>query len=264
MIVLTQRNPDLLGVAAVQAHADITKRESGVVFEPANLPNGALYGYPADTAVLAHPLAPDAAAQLLDAVADAGLWDPFLLAEVQERATTGRNRSARFTLSDVLRALRVQLLAEGCHGVDLDRRVLDIMRLILRGINVQWREREAAGAVVGEVPVHQLGGFKVAMLPVGQPMPSLGRRLSDRGVTCAIFSNGDKLGVTRYPNNNAPDLSALRSRLPGWHVSADGWLACWGSKRAPVDGPPPAGTPQTGADLLALLADVYGKAEQGA
>jgi len=185
-------------------------------------------------------------------------WDPYLLAEVDEQDSTGRVRSPRFSLPAILAAIKQALREEeGLSGSELDHRVLDAMGLVLRGLVRLHENRQEAVRILDRIPVHQVGRVRVAVLPEGPHIPSLGVLLESRGVDCSVYQSGTALGITRYPGHEEPDLRVLADRLPGWFVHGAGFLACWGSAKAPKAISPPEGTPQDQGQLLDLLREVY-------
>jgi hypothetical protein len=189
---------------------------------------------------------------------EAAGFDPDLLAEVDEQDTTGRTTRSRFPLPAIWAATKAQALHEGYRGEKLARECVRRMGQVIRGINLlSGRRREATASAPG-VRVEDVGRFKVAMLPPRR-MTGLNAAMSIRGVACGIFwDKGRALGVTRWPQYGEPDLRQLAVRLPGWYVHPAGFLACWGSNKAPRQEPPTAGTPQDAEQLLALLREVYG------
>lgn len=196
------------------------------------------------------------------AMPEAANADPALLAEIDQQDREG-NAPAQFSLGRILNAVRAQASRElGLKGDALDRHLLTVMGMILRGLNIQHEDMQRAGEIAiamdkrGEIV--QISDFRVAILPP-EEVPALGFALErGHGVVCAIFTDGHNLGVTRYPGHTTPDLRALTEHLPGWFVHSAGFLAGWGTRKAPKSEPPPADTPQNAAELLALLKRVFG------
>lgn len=183
-------------------------------------------------------------------------WPPDLLAEIDEQDSTGRVLRPRFSLAAVLAGVRAELAAEGLSGADADHAVYDLMRYTIRGLARLGREQEWADRMAASVPLEQVGPLLFA-LPHGDTGPSVGMALGRRGCVGAIYAEGFNLGVCRYPGQTAPDLRALEPHLPGWFIHTAGFLAAWGSRKAPRTTLPPPGTPQTQHELLELLRRVF-------
>ena len=77
-----------------------------------------------------------------------------------------------------------------------------------------------------------------------------------RNIAVADRIYGRPEAVTRF---QVRAVRRLADALPGWYVGAHGEIACWGSSKAPEAGPPPAGTPQTPAELAKLVDEVFGR-----
>ncbi len=185
--------------------------------------------------------------------------DPRLLEEVEEQDSTGRILQPRIPLPRVLAAIRTEARNRGLRGVELDREVVTAMTRVLRGLNLLHTARGDAFEVASRARIETVGGFKVAVLPVGGQAPQVGFVLEEEfGVSCAIYADGFARGISRYPGHNEPDLRRLTPFLRGWFVHTAGFLACWGSRKSPATSPPPSGTPQTQEELLELLRRVFG------
>jgi len=186
--------------------------------------------------------------------------DPDLLVEVDEQDRTGKVENPRFSLASVLSAIRTEASERGLRGTALDREVVRIMSQIIKGINLNYQKRKAAQDIVAAARIEEVGGFRVALLPQAEVAPQVGIVLNEEhNVSCAIYQQEFNLGVTRYPGREVPDLRLLKPYLSGWFIHSAGFLACWGSRKAPVTALPPAGTPQNREELLALLRRVFGK-----
>jgi len=184
---------------------------------------------------------------------------PELLAEVEEQDSTGKVEHPRFSLASVLAAIRTDASNRGFRDTELDREVVRAMGAIVRGLNLLHAARKKAHDVIAETRIERAGGARFAVLPEGEVSPQVGIVLNEEyDVSGAIFRSGYNLGVARYPGRETPDLRKLADRLPGWFIHTAGFLACWGSRKSPATGAPPAGTPQNQGDLLALLKEVFG------
>lgn len=209
--------------------------------------------------VLDHPLAgPKAAgagaASTLAGMPEAAEWDPRIVRAV-ERSVTGQAPERDFSLQDVLDAVRTALAADGYHTRALDVEVLRVAGAVVRGLAMNHAAERDTESLVGELEVVDLPGYRVAVLPEGRRLWRVAEVLARRGVAASVYRSGRGLGVSRHDGFHAPDLAALRPRLPGWYVHPRGHLASWGG-----DGPPPAGTPQDQAGLVRLLREA---AEEG-
>lgn len=193
---------------------------------------------------------------------EAAQWNPALLVQIDEQDSEGTITGGELQLARLLNATRAHASRELClQGRELDAHVVAVMGGLLRGLNLQYHDTIAACAVATEMATRgdivQIGNFRVALLPPEQ-VPALGFVLERvRGVDCAIYVDGHNLGISRYPKRIVPDLRRLAEHLPGWFVHTHGFLAGWGTRGAPKSEPPPAGTPQNAAELLALLRRVF-------
>ena len=184
--------------------------------------------------------------------------DPDLIREVDEQDSAGMVRHPRFSLAKVLIALRTEASDRGVRGAELDREVLTAMIRIIRGLNLIHGYKDVARVFIERSRIEEVGGLKFALLPPGNTPPQVGIILNEEyDVSGSVYQTGHDLGVTRYPGRDEPDLRRLGERLPGWFVHSAGFLACWGSRKAPATTPPPEGTPQTQDELLSLLREVF-------
>lgn len=183
---------------------------------------------------------------------------PELLAEVEEQDSTGKVERPRFSLASVLAAIRTDASNRGFRDTELDREVIRAMSAIIRGLNLLHAARKEAHDVIAGAQIDEVGEARFAVLPEGEVSPQVGIVLNEEyDVSGAIFRSGYNLGIARYPGRDTPDLRKLGTRLPGWFVHTAGFLACWGSRKSPATEAPPAGTPQTQEELLALLKEVF-------
>ncbi len=140
--------------------------------------------------------------------------DPDLLAEVDEKDSTGIVRQPRFGLDVVLAAIRVEASARRLSHASLDREVVSVMSRIIRGLNLLYATRREAHALIAKGCIEQVGSFRVAVLPRGEVSPQVGIVLNNEyDVTCAIYAQGFNLGVTRYPGRVEPSLCQLEPYL---------------------------------------------------
>ena len=253
---MVHRVPDLDAVACVVAAG---AEPADVLFLPVNmaaLPDGC-----EDALVLDHPLGRprqrDGWRSVLGSMPEAEDWDPDLLAEVED--SVRRQSNPRYTLAEVLAALRSEAIMTGMVGRQLDRAVLKRMGRVVRGLIRNHEALREAARQLQDVEVLDLGdGVLVAVIEEDLHLHTAGGVLGTRGIAASIWKRGScGLGVTRHRGFDRPDLSRLRDGLPGWHVPGGGSIACWGSSQAPVDGPPPNGTPQTVRQLARLVEQVF-------
>ncbi len=184
----------------------------------------------------------------------ADLRDGDLLAEIDEQDAWGQVARPRFSLGAVLAALRQDFLSQGMDGECLDRRILETMTPILRALANVERRRNAV-VTKPPCPVIQVGPWAFLMRDEARTDEEAGPGAA-RECAGAVYRDGYSLGVVRYPGRDQPDLRGLAPHLRGWFVHSAGFLACWGSRKAPAAGPPPAGTPQDLPALAALLQSV--------
>ena len=192
---------------------------------------------------------------------EAAYADPRLLAEVDEQDCNGRVKKPQFSLAQILRAVRFEAGEHGMRGVELDREVVSVMSRILRGINLRHEASLYARKFIeAKARIEEVGSFKIALFPQCLIPAEVGTVLNEEfNVSGSIYQDGLMLGITLYPGRKKPDLRKLAPYLPGWFIHTAGFLACWGSKKAPVTTPPPRGTPQTKDKVLELLRKVFVK-----
>jgi hypothetical protein len=178
-----------------------------------------------------------------------------LLAEIDEQDTLGSAR-ARFSLGDILAGLKIEASERGCTDREVDEAALHHMTAIIRGLVAKERRMVRARRIAAGAEIFQVGEIKVARCKDGGVL--VHRILGEEyGVSCAIFHDETGLGIARLPGYHSPDLRRLTEQLPGWFVHTAGFVAAWGTKKSPKREPPPAGTPQNGDELLALVKHVY-------
>jgi len=188
--------------------------------------------------------------------------DPDLLAEVEEQETTGKIEQARFNLARILAAIRTEAYDRGLRDKNLDCEVLNIMGRILRGLNLLYKFELEQEKLVSGIKLAKISDFIVAILPEGEVPPILGIILNEKwNVSCAIYKTGYTLGITRYPGRDRPNLTKLKPHLKGWFIHPAGFLACWGSRKAPAINPPPKDTPQNEEELFNLIKQIFSKKE---
>lgn len=263
--VVVHRNVDLDAVACVVA---VRERSPGVKIEYLRANEESLPDWATEPGVLVldHPLGEkgELAADGRRSAAFTSLpgteaWDPFLREEIEEQDRLGRSHHPRWSLGTIHAAIKRGLAERGLRSRDLDDAVVFHVGLVMDGLNSIHRSRLDAAEMVDRLTVVDLaGGVRLAVHPKGPSRPTLGLQLSERGVSVGVYQNGYVLGVTRYPDRDEPDLRRLRDRLPGWFVHPAGFLAAWGTSKAPVFGPPPAGTPQNQEELVLLMVEVFG------
>lgn len=252
---VVHRVPDLDAVASVVA-AGIDPDD--VLFMPTNI--AAIPESMQDARVLDHPCGRphrEGRRSVLWGMPEAEGWDPAILAEVED-VTCRRDTSPRFSLGDILAALRTEAIFSGLTGRALDRSVVRRMGRVIRGLQANHEAIQTADVALQDVPALDLGnGCRLAILGEDNRLHMAGRVLAGRGFAGSVWRRNNGLGVSRNVGFPAPDLTLLRAHLPGWYVPDSGLVACWGSAKAPVGGPPPAGTPQTVSELMDLLVRVF-------
>lgn len=182
--------------------------------------------------------------------------DPKLLAEVDEQDSTGLVQSPRFSLAQVVAAVKRDLSAQGYRDAEHNRLVVDMMSSVVRGLNLLHADRVAAEALLPSIPVVEIAGHRFAVPndPIG---PQVAFALAERGVCGSLYHDGCNLGISRFAGFDSPDLRLLEEHLPGWFVHSAGFLAAWGTRKSPASGGPPRGTPQTQRELVTLLRQVF-------
>lgn len=182
--------------------------------------------------------------------------DPKLLAEVDEQDSTGLVREPRFSLAQVVAAVKRDLSAQGYRDAEHNRLVVEIMGTVIRGLNQIHTDRVAAEALMPSIPIVEIAGHRFAVPPEAIGVQT-SFALAERRVCGSIYHDGWNLGISRFAGFDAPDLRLLERHLPGWFVHSAGFLACWGSRKSPATTAPPRGTPQSQAELVALLRQVF-------
>lgn len=259
--IVTHINVDLDAITCVVMASMKRKEDPEVIFLPSGAPPEALEGL-GEVRVLDHPLGEKgglekdgrrrAAVLSMPEISQA---DPNLLVEVDEQDSTGKVERPRFSLARILAGVRAYHSARGARGQDLDYKVLISMRPVIEGLCILYQEEREARKIAAEVTKAQIGPWTFAILE-GETSPQVGIALNEMGVVGAVYSQGYNLGVTRYPGREEPDLRLLEPHLPGWFVHSAGFLACWGSRKSPAQGPPPEGTPQNAEELISLMREV--------
>ncbi|MCA8939222.1 MAG: hypothetical protein KDB07_05430 [Planctomycetes bacterium] len=179
------------------------------------------------------------------------------VAEVDQHDGEGAG-DPRFPLARIFAALRVALRARGFTGPHLDRQLLEYWTLLLEGIASQEQNRREATQYLDTVgvPIVQTGPYRWAV-PSGALISGAGNVLAERGVTGYVYEAPYGLGVYRYQQQAEPDLNDLRDLLPGWFIHKRGFMACWGSRKAPRAEHPPLHTPQAAWELVEVLRRAY-------
>ncbi|MEJ5340447.1 MAG: hypothetical protein WHT09_02675 [Thermogutta sp.] len=196
-----------------------------------------------------------AACLLMPEVAD--LVNSPLLREIDYQDTYGWS-FPRYNLATLITALRAEFKAQGLEGEGLDRAILRCMVPIIRGLARLERQRRTK-----QVTLIKIGAWPFALRVDSENLdPHLSLQvISDQegeesrpvGV---LYQEGYNLGIARFAPFTEPDFRPLAAHLPGWFIHSSGFLACWGSNKAPRSEPPPAGTPQNWVELLELVQKV--------
>ena len=174
-----------------------------------------------------------------------------LLAEIEVQDRFG-GAVPHFSLAQIVAATRCYFETQGLEGDALDRAVLRTMLPILRGLaqlTIRLRESELASIRIGPwvFAIRDQISEQSHLAPEDQ-VPTAGE-----GPVGVLFHDKHGLGVCRLPGYREPDLRKLRPYLPGWFIHPAGFLACWGTRKAPRPERPPVETPQNIAQLIAVL-----------
>ncbi len=170
------------------------------------------------------------------------------LQEIEEHDSLGF-APPRFSLAKILAGVRAYYRNQGLQDEVLDRAILSTMLVVLRGLILL--ERDSKNRQLRPMdPMVEVGHFRFA-LRVGESSSEW--RSYDKEITGFIYHHGFNLGIVRFTGRENPDLRLLAADLPGWFIHPSGFLACWGSFKAPATEPPPAGTPQNAEELVELL-----------
>lgn len=184
-----------------------------------------------------------AAASLPEA---ADLVGSDLLAEIEEQDMLGYAQP-RFSLARILACLRSYFADKQLEGEELDRAVLRVIVPVLRALAHAERQNRAAAKTLP--PEIEVGPHRF-VLRIGR---STGPIALPRNYSGIIYHDGFNLGVVRHPRRREIDFRLLREDLPGWFIHPTGFMACWGSFKAPATTLPPPGTPQNVVELVELL-----------
>ena len=187
---------------------------------------------------------------------EARFADPKLLDEVDEQDSTGLVKEPRFSLAQVVAAVKRDLSAQGYRDAEHNRLTVELMGFVFRGLNLLHADRRAAETIVETILIVEVAGYRFAVPPqaVGTQVSFA---LAERGVCGSVYHDGWNLGISRFAGFYAPDLRLLEPHLPGWFVHSAGFLAAWGTRKSPQTCYPPRGTPQTQQELVALLRKVF-------
>ncbi|GIX01749.1 MAG: hypothetical protein KatS3mg112_0686 [Thermogutta sp.] len=198
-----------------------------------------------------------AACLLMPEVAD--LVHSPLLREIDYQDTYGWSLP-RYNLATLITALRAEFKSQGVEGEELDRAILRCMVPIIRGLARLERQRRTK-----QVTLIKIGAWPFALrVDCENVDPQLSAQvISDQegeGIrpVGVLYQEGYNLGIARFAPFTEPDFRPLAPHLPGWFIHSSGFLACWGSNKAPRSEPPPAGTPQNWMELLQLVRKVLG------
>lgn len=197
-----------------------------------------------------------AASVAMPEVAD--LTDSPLLQEIDSQDAFGWSLP-RYNLATLITALRLEFKSAGLEGEELDRAILRCMVPILRGLARLERQRHSGRPITVAV-----GSWRFilraedASLEEALALGDVSSEEDESLVVGVIYHEGYNLGIARFAPFLEPDFRPLRPHLPGWFIHPAGFLACWGSNKAPRSEPPPPGTPQNWRELLSLVRQVLG------
>lgn len=195
-----------------------------------------------------------AASVAMPEVAD--LADSPLLQEIDSQDAFGWSLP-RYNLATLITALRLEFKSQGLEGESLDRAILGCMVPILRGLARLERQRRTGRPITVAVGSWRFilrvedASLEEAVGPGDVPSGE-----DETLVVGVIYHEGYNLGIARFAPFSEPDFRPLRPYLPGWFIHPAGFLACWGSNKAPRSEPPPPGTPQNWRELLSLVRQV--------
>jgi len=197
----------------------------------------------------------------VNSLPEAILSDPTLIQEIDEQDKTGRS-SPNFNLSQILEAVRADLKNNGMYNADgsykLDRAIVAAMGRVIRGLNLIYKQKQVARKAAQGIRFEKVDGYSFAIVPKDQGRNQLYTILRDEyGANGLIYCDGYNLGVHRFPGEVEPDFRLLKDKLPGWFIHSSGFLAAWGTNKAPKHTFPPAGTPQNLDELLTLMREVF-------
>ena len=182
--------------------------------------------------------------------------------EIDEHDRTGRVQHPCFSLAEMFRVIKIEESSKGLVDRDLDLAIHERWLSFCTIIAKERKDFRRAYKEAPNVPRFKVGGHTFAMPGTHMP-PGIRDALFKRfGVSCVLYRSRDSyynVGVARYPDAQEPDLRALEDHLPGWFIHENGFLACWGSRKAPAKEPPPEGTPQNTKQLKALILEVFDK-----
>ena len=260
----THQHVDLDAVSSILVAKYFSEKPVKVLFYPANvtdeeIPEGVR---PLDIA------SGKGNGSALASMSEAANCPQKLIDEVEEQDTSGKVDQPRFSLPEIFSAIRLWTnreyeKEERCQntGKYKDYDIIDMWEPIIHGLLIMEEEKRKARKAIEEenFEIHEIGGFKIV---VGDRSltPEEGKIFNEMGVHASIYCDPKpehNMGIFRFPGNEAPDLRKLEEHLPGWFIHKSGFLAAWGSRKAPAKTNPPQGTPQTKEELLGLLMAVY-------
>jgi len=155
------------------------------------------------------------------------LLPPNIVDEVNEQDSKGYSRNR------VPLALLIASLAT--YGMTDLEIVQQCYPMVVGWIKLQgeWKETEKYFHTLERV---QLGKYTY-IISKSVEHRSLSSIAVRNGVNGTIFWSKTGCGISRYPGQDKPDLSTLG--LVGWFHHPIGFLACWGSRKAPKSTLPP-------------------------
>ena len=194
------------------------------------------------------------------------LVDPRLIEEIEELDTTGTIENPRFSLKDLMAAVRIfESVNRGRIGVEHDRAAYATMSALFRGINLLYQQRVRAHDLIKEIEIEIVKDFQVAILPRGTLFEEIGVILSEeRDVSVGIYHDDSGLYARRYPGRMDPDFRRLEKHLsnfPGWFVHSDGHFVSHGSPYSPIKNSPRLGSPRDQGQFLELMKKEFERVE---
>ncbi len=201
------------------------------------------------------------------------MFGDALVDEVDEQDRTGK-AIPRIPIGRIFAATRRALRDRGLKGEELDRAVLDHWMVMAEGLHKQEQERRVAKRQIHRITIRDIGPYRFATPFEAMAPGTSGILAEEHNVQGVIYEAPYGIGVHRFAGHDAPDLARLQPYLgatrpalnpatdvieiSSWFVHERGYLACWGSRKAPRKCKPPKGTPQNQKEILEMMRAVFG------
>lgn len=161
-------------------------------------------------------------------------------ADIDEQDSKGRILAPRVGIGQVFSALREGLKLQGVQGDALDPKLVEVWEVIIRGA-ASLHQKSQIDTTEGLPRLTLPGGHTYIVAASGGLIAN--EDLQKHGFTGKIYKEGFNMGMANSPLAvNPPKLHEVFQgphALPGWFLHSGGFLASWGSFKAPKTEPCP-------------------------